>query len=334
MRITEQNALRSILANMTDNQSRIAKFQNQVTSGLRVTNPGDDASVAGSISDLRSTLDRLDSHKKRISSVKSTLTTQDDLMNQANEIMVRLKEVATQSANETNGPTERAILAAEVFRLRDDLVSIANTKFQGRYIYGGADDDDPPYDAGSYSNSATASGGRRYIFDGDAGTDQTRTVEVTDNLTININSRGDTLFREAIGMSERLGRALEGFRSSPTNASYVPTGFPDGGGTAYTFPTDSQEQTATIQVLITELDDIRTSVILPERTDLGARMNRVESAEKLVESLKVNITEVLDRIQNADLTEAATSLSLAQTALQASYQVTSRLLNLNIMQFL
>ena len=63
-------------------------------------------------------------------------------------------------------------------------------------------------------------------------------------------------------------------------------------------------------------------------------MRRLQTAESLLTLTKTSAQEVLSRIQNADETESVASLSQAQTALQASYSVTAKVLRLTIMDYL
>ena len=71
-----------------------------------------------------------------------------------------------------------------------------------------------------------------------------------------------------------------------------------------------------------------------ERVDLGGKLRRLDTADSLLDLGKVNAQELLDKLQNADTVESASKLQLAQTALTASYTVTSRVLNLSILDYI
>jgi flagellin-like hook-associated protein FlgL len=152
-------------------------------------------------------------------------------------------------------------------------------------------------------------------------------VQLTDDLSIQTNTPGSEVFNDALFAAERLGRALVGFRTEPA------TGAPNGTGTAYTFPADLNEQTQALQGVLDTLNTAR-GTILTERTDLGGRLRRLETGRNLLELNKGNITKALDTLQNTDVSEAATQLTLAQNALQASLTVTSRVIGQNILDFL
>jgi flagellin-like hook-associated protein FlgL len=160
------------------------------------------------------------------------------------ELLVRAKEIAQQGANEALSPSARAFLAEEVFQIRDQVVGLANSSYQGRYVYGGADDDDPPFDAGIYNEPITGPASIKYDFDAEIGTSQERSIKLTDDVSITINTPGDRVFGTTIEALERLGRSLSGYATTPDS------GITDGGGVGYVFPADYKIQTADIKKAI------------------------------------------------------------------------------------
>ena len=326
-RITEQQLRRTLVSDLRQNREFVNRYSAELSSGYAVSVPGD-SNVSGTVAQFREALDKIAGYKQRISTVTSVLSLQDEVTSQANEVLIRAKEIATQAASETNDPANRAQLANEVWQLRDQLASLANTQYQGRYIYGCADDDDPPYDPQTYAVPATGSASTRYAFDNESGTSDTRSVKITDDLTITVNTPADELFGNAMSALERLGRALDGYDTLPAS------GAPDGSGAAFNLPGDFAAQTAAIQNAINLLDTARTTDIMPERVALGGKLKRLDGAMSVLEMSETNAKSVLARLQDADYAESASNLTQAQTALQASYTVTTRVLSLSILDYL
>ena len=329
-RISQNQLSRTILTDILDNRERLNKYSNEISSGLKVIEPGD-SKFSGTISQYRETLSRLEGHLGRVSAVTSYISFQDNVVTQVNDLLIRAKELATQAANETYSAENRAQVAKEVFAIRDQIVDLANSKYQGKYVYGGTDDDDPPYDAAAYDMPASGSASERYVYDDtsvDPGGALTRTVNLTDDISIVVNTPGNQIFDNAIQALERLGRALEGYSTNPAS------GAPDGTGAAYNLPDETALQTRAISDAINLIDTARESDIMPERVSLGARLRRLESAESLIGLTRTDAEEVLNNLQSADLADAATNLQQAQTALEASYTVSARILNLSILDYL
>ena len=112
-RISDIQTARSLVHNILVNREDVNKFGQEISTGYKVAEPGD-SNVSGTVAQFRETLQRIEGYGQRISTVQGFLTFQDDLLAQANNVMVRAKEVATQAANETNGVTERSQMAAEI----------------------------------------------------------------------------------------------------------------------------------------------------------------------------------------------------------------------------
>lgn len=326
-RITERHLARSLLTDIQRNRESVNRYSQELSSGYAVAVPGDSSS-SGTVAQFRETLEKISGYKKRISTVTSMLSLQDEVSSQANEIMIRAKEIATQAASETNDASNRAQLANEIWQLRDQLATLANTQYQGRYIYGCADDDDPPFDPLTYTAPASGNASVRYSFDAESGTSDTRQVKITDDLTITVNTPADELFGNAIAALERLGRALDGYATEPA------TGTPDGSGDAFNLPGETALQTAAIQDAINLIETARTTDIMPERVELGGKLKRLEGALSVLEMTEVNAKSVLARLQDSDYAESATNLTQAQTALQASLTVTTQVLGLSILDYI
>ncbi len=332
-RITESFVNNNLVADVLRNRASVNKYSQEVSTGLKVRDPGE-SSQAATIEQFQEMMGRIDGYTKRITTSTSMLTFQDDILSEANEIIIRGKEVAAQAANETNSFETRFQQAAEVFQLRDQLVSLANSTYQGRYIFGGADDTDPPFDASTYSAPTTGAASQRYVLDSDPGKTIQRTAQVTDDLNLTITTNGDQLFTNAIQALERLGRSLQGYQTNPLITTVPPTAVdPNGTGAAYT-SSEHSLQTQQISQALDLLEEARTNDIMPERVSIGARMKRLETATSLLNLNKSSAQKVLDDLQNADVVESASNLSVAQTAFEASLQVTLRALNLSILNYL
>ena len=323
-RIAPAATSRAMMMAIERHNERIEKESRAVSSGYKVFDPGD-SEQSGTISRFREMISRVAAHQDRLGPIKSMLTFQDEVLKQANESVTRALEIATQGANETVSPEIREQMAEEVYQLRDQLVTLANSTYQGRYIYGGTDDDDPPFDAVTpYAIPASGRATERYTHDAEAGTGNSKSAPITDDLTITISTPGNQLFSNAITALERLGRALSGYRTNP----------PDASNAAYTMPAEFAEQTAGIKATIDSLKSAREDEIMPEQISLAGRLRRVEIADSVLSLTKSSGQESLSRLQEADVFESASALTSAQSALEASLTITSRILGTSLMDYL
>lgn len=331
-RVPEFLAARRLFSQLNENRSNVNRLSSNISSGFSVYTPGD-SNNAGAIAQFQSALEKAGGYKIRITEIKSSLSLQESTLEQVNDLMIRAKEIAAQAANETNSPTNRAQLAEEIFQIRDHLVSLANTQRQGKFIYGGTDDDDAPYDAATYPVPATGEASVRYVYDSDPGASGRRTVNITENLSITTNTPGSELFDQGLQALERLGRALSGYSTTPPLA--LPDTIPaPTGGAAYTFPADFGTQTADIKSAMDLLDLTRNTQIMPERIDVAGRLRRIETAESLIDLTTTSSKEALERYQATDVFKAASELTQAQTALEASLTVSGKIMQLSILNYI
>jgi flagellar hook-associated protein 3 FlgL len=329
-RITSQQQLSVFIDQMFQQRNQLEDVRQEIASGLKIAEASDDPGRAGAVAQFQSTLARLNGHKERITYARNFLENQENSLDSAQEILTRAKEIAAQTANETLGSDERALLQEEVFELRDALVSIANTQYQGRYIYGGGDDDDPPFDlaAGGYTVPVSGSPHDRWVFDAEAGTALTRSVRVSEDDTVRVNSSAQ-MFAQGISSLERLGRALSGFRTDPEDFTTLPTG----AGVAYTFPADYAAQSAAIRGCIDEIQ-LSKDTLEAERGDLGSRLNRLDQAKDILENVILRTDEARSNLQSADIFEASANLANLETSLQALLASGARINNLSLLDFL
>jgi len=80
--------------------------------------------------------------------------------------------------------------------------------------------------------------------------------------------------------------------------------------------------------------DADLAAVLQTRTQLGARLNRLDAAQTRLEDGDKLLVQNLSKNEDADLAEAISELTLSETAFQAALQVTARILQQSLLDFL
>jgi len=323
-RVTNIQTTLQFIDQITKQRQDVDRARQEVGTGIKVANPSDDPARAATISQFQSTIQRLDRHKQRIGSSIGLLESQESIVSGAESLVLRAQELAAQGANGVMSTSARAALAEEVFEIRDALVGLANSQYQGRYIYGGAQDDERPFqeDPTGYTVPAAPSEAqKRYVFTTDDGADVTRSVQISDSDTVRITTSGDNVFSNAIAAVEQLGRALAGYNTDPAQ-------------TAYTFPDDYDQQTRQIRETIDLLSSARTNDLSPELTSIGSRLNRMTQSRDIIEAISLSTEQARSVVQDVDVFEAATRLSNLQLALEGLLTSGSRINDLTLLNFL
>lgn len=331
-RVTNVQVNNAFVQQIFEQRAALEQARQQVSTGYKVTHPSDDPARAGTITQAQLTSQRVERHIQRVASATGLLETQESALNQGETIMLRIKEIAVAAANESVSAAGRATMAQEVFQLRESLVSIANSQYRGVYIWGGADDNDPPFDAATYAVPASASDPAhvRYIYDAEAGTDLSRSIQITDTESVQLTTPGDDVWANAISATERLGRALEGYRTDPEDLSTLPTGT----GNAFNLPNEYSQQTVAIRAAIDDIENARSNDITNERTSIGSRINRVQRASTVLGEIKINTETARAAIQDVDVFEAASKFSSLQLSLQGLLASGAQINNLSLLNYL
>jgi len=151
MRVTNRMSFDQAQAQMMAARDRALKAQQQVTSGKRVDHPGDDPAAAGVMVSQGIAIQRLDTIDKTTSSAQGEVQTADGALQSVSTLLARAQQLAVQLGSDSYSAAERSAGAQEINSISSQIVQLMNTQVAGRYIFGGAKDSAPPFDAsGNY----------------------------------------------------------------------------------------------------------------------------------------------------------------------------------------
>ncbi|HEX3698103.1 MAG TPA: flagellar hook-associated protein FlgL [Polyangia bacterium] len=183
MRVTERMMFDMAASNSMTARDRVLQASNEASTGQRVTHPGDDPTAAGLIVQGRSTLARLDAVNSGAGKANDELGVADSSLQQLSNVLARVRELTVQMSNDSYSATDRQNAATEVDSLNKQAVTLMNTDFNGRYIFGGTKDSQPPFDAsGNYQGDSNV-----------------RQVEVAPGVTEAASVRADVAVKGAGG---------------------------------------------------------------------------------------------------------------------------------------
>jgi flagellin len=129
--ISSINAQRN-LVNTTD---RLGKSLQRLSSGLRISRAADDAAGLGISEQFRAEIRSLQQAQRNANDGISLLQIAEGALNETSSILIRLRELAIQSANGTLGPAERQTVDLEFQGLLAEVDRIASiTEFNGLQI--------------------------------------------------------------------------------------------------------------------------------------------------------------------------------------------------------
>lgn len=125
------------LANLSNIENRLAKENNEVSSGIRVNEPSDDPGAVAAILDTQNQIEQVTQAQKNLNAANVTAQTADGALQNASSLIDQLVSIASQGSSSTTNATSEAALALQVQNIQQELVSIANTSINGQYIFAG-----------------------------------------------------------------------------------------------------------------------------------------------------------------------------------------------------
>ncbi|HTQ03411.1 MAG TPA: flagellar hook-associated protein FlgL [Polyangiaceae bacterium] len=157
MRVTDGMRQTSLVRTLDQLSQAQQDASNRALTGNRVNKPSDDPAAAAELARIRASSAQADAGLKAASSAENDLTLSESVLAQANDLFTNARELAEQGANASLDANTRADLAKQVGQLKQQLVSIANTKGQNGYLFGGSQTQTQPFDAnGNFSGDDDA----------------------------------------------------------------------------------------------------------------------------------------------------------------------------------
>jgi len=123
---------------MSSQQVKLAKLQQQLSSGLKISAPAENPAAAARILDLDKSITKTEQYQSNIAATRGRLNLEESVLEAANNIMYKAKDLTIQAKNDTLNSSDRLAIKYEVDQLLEELAGVANTKnANGEYIFSG-----------------------------------------------------------------------------------------------------------------------------------------------------------------------------------------------------
>jgi flagellar hook-associated protein 3 FlgL len=272
----------------------IKETTDRVVSGSRIRVASDDPGAAGAVLRTDGQLRALVQYQRNIGAARSRLTAEETVLDQVTDLLSRAGELAIREGSANANAMTRQIARQEVEELIGTAIQLANTRFDELYLFGGDFADEPPVDAAGAFNELRLPTG-------------TRETEIAAGQLVHTNHNASEIFGDnnngVIAALRALSAALEN--------------------------DDPEAIIAAGQESRTALDQTQNLI-----GDVGARVIRLDIAEANIEALDTNLRTFRSDLSEVEFEEAMTELVGRQTALQAAFVATSRILQTTLTDYL
>ena len=294
---------------MSQLQATLVKSQNQLATGKQVVRPSDEPNRVATIARLNSLQARHDNYMSNMGLIKARFGTEEGAVSNSVQVMYRVKELVVQASNDTISAADRLAIATELKGLREQLLSLANSKdTNGNYLFAGSRVAKPPFEAPS-SNPLEAP-----VYQGD----QTRMeVMIGDQRSLPINRPGSEVFVRVVrtdgnGQSQGVGffQAIDDLIAGVQTSTLA----------------DIQRGNGEVNQLLEGLTLAQADI----GTDQAILEQQSDSTEDTLITLKLNLSDV----QDLDYAKAIAQLNKQMMSLEAAQSSFTKVSQLSLFQYL
>jgi flagellar hook-associated protein 3 FlgL len=153
MRITNNVLVNNLKNNLSRNIRNIERTENQLATGKRISKPSEDPTGIVESLRLASRIRENRQFQENVKDASAWLNTTDEALGSLNIALTRAYELTIQGANGSLAPDDRAAISAEMKQLIAEAGAIANTTHGDRYIFGGTNTTQEPYDGTTWHDN-------------------------------------------------------------------------------------------------------------------------------------------------------------------------------------
>jgi flagellar hook-associated protein 3 FlgL len=266
------------------------QLSSQLSSGLRVTSLSDDPVAAGQASLLGSAISQDDTFVQTAATTQSLMQVSDSALGSVVTQLTSALSLAVEGSNGTENATDLQANAQQLTGIRDEILSLANTSYDGTYVFAGSKGNTAPYTLDTSTSPATAT------YNGDT---NVGSVTTPSGQQIQTGLAGSAIFSAAgADVFQALNNIIADFSS----------------GTA------SSSATADTAALKTALSNVSQ-----QRSTLDSGISRLQSASTYAQTDATQKTATQGSLVSVDTATVATQLSAVETQRTALMSVMATL---------
>ncbi len=261
-------------------QGNEQQYSSELSSGTRVTSLSTDPVAAGENVLLLNQIEQDDSYSSTTSQVTGQLQVADSALGSVITQLTQAISLATNANNGTMNTSQVNSISSELQGILGEVIQLANTSYQGQYIFAGAATSTTPFDAtGNYTVTA-AQGGQTVNY-----------LTTPNNQKIQLNVPGSQIFtgggNSAVSVMGALNALISDYSGSTVNEA---------------------QATADTNTLNSALNWVSE-----QRVTLDNSINQLSASSSSASTEATQLTSAQTNLMQADIAAVSTQLSTAET---------------------
>ena len=270
-------------------QATQQQLTNEVSSGLRVTTLGTDPVAVAENAQLLNQIQRDDSFTQTSSLAEGMLQVTDSSLGSVVTQLTQAISLATEGNNGTLNSSDLKSIANQIAGIRDEVLSLANTSYQGQYVFAGSASGTAPFALDNTTTPPTVN----Y-----SGNGTVNVLQAPNGQTVSLNLPGSQVFASATSsVFGALNNLIQDFSNGSTASS------------------------------ASDLASLNTAMnwVSQQRVGLDNSLNQVRAASSAATAESTQLTTVQTNLMQADIPAVASQLSLTESQQSALINVISAL---------
>ena len=274
----DPNMYSVILNGLQTNTQQEDQALQQISTGQRLNSLSDNPAAVASLVNLRTQSSSDTQYLQNISSLTGSLNVADSALSSVVEALTTAQTLGVEGANGTVNAQNRQALAQEVQGIQQEILGLANTSYDGQYLFSGTATTTQPYVA-----DPTSASGVTY-----QGNDSTNSVDISEGQAMPISLPGTQLFSNA---TTNVFQSLQDLYNALTTNGNI------------------SGATTEVQNALTYLNT--------QQSFYGNSVDRLNTAQTFLTQEQTQLTEAESNTLDVDMATAVTDLSQTETTQQA-----------------
>ena len=280
----------NLVSALDASQGREQQLTNELATGMRFNTLGDDPVSAGRNVLLLNQIQRDDSFTESSSLVTGQLQVADSALGSVVSQLTKAISLATSANNGTMNASDVQAIGAQISGILSEVESLANSNYQGQYIFAGGQTATVPFATSNATSPATTT------YSGDSDVNY---LETPNGQKIQLNVPGDQIFLGATSVFGVLNNLIADYASGVVNTAQA-----------------AQDTLALTAALKT---------VSQQRVIIDDSMTQLTAASGAITTERTQLTAAQTTLMQADLATVATQLSLSKTQETALESVIAQL---------
>lgn len=286
-----------ILNDLYQSQAQEQTYIEELATGRQVNLPSDNPVAAAEDVENQAYQSQNDQYVQNTTNLEGMFQTADSALSSVVTALNQAITLGTQGANGTLTSAQQQTIAQQVQAIQSQVVQLANTSYEGSYVFGGTATQTAPF-----ALDSTQPSGVTY-----AGNNGVNSVEIAQGTSIQTNLPGSQIFLgsggSVMGSLQQLVTALQSGN-------------------------ESSIATATTQV------GTALSSLSQQRVFYGTAVDQLNATQSSLQQEQVNLQSQDTNLVGADLATVATELSQAQVAQNATLTALAQIIPQSLLNYL